>query len=582
MLLIANSIYWTVAIVAFIVGAAGLAMDRRLPASLGLTLFCMGITAAGSVWSLHALRAEHIRLDDLAITLGVASLAWTIIGAVATDSTALAAKVHAAAVATAMVCGVCAIGILAFTMGTAIWLRVTEPDAIGTALNWEGLLALVPIAAAVVLGIVRRLATPLPTALLIVTAFAAAWTSLMIPTAIWGADIPQHMRFPMQPGWWTWTFNFQAQLSVILVFGAIIQDRYFRKRRANAWPDRLDLLIEPYSRWPGYIQVEATLAALVLVLGVFQIIRPARPGWELPVATCASALAAGIACLYMTHRRWSGNTALLGLTLLSLAYAAAACAIGSLLPAESDGLEYAVRIPVTLNAVLFGLWIAIAHWLWLVRFWDQQLLDGVPWTTAGRMIPCARTTALYLSALAVVIAFQMAIWPQRARYPDADDGLYRIIFGVLALLLLVRLTAKAARRFNSNVFASTAVAVAVALAIFTLVRLPYNRGRGWLVQYAPVVLAACTPPLLLWAERLEKNRNWRVFAAPIWFLSLLFIPAVAISQLLGALRLAEAWIQPAALVILAVTYAIAGLREHRRAFLVLAAVLCIAAWVQPG
>lgn len=581
-MLLADSTYWSIAIAAFLVGAAGLAVDRRLPASLGLTLFCMGITTAGGVWALDALRADHIRLDDVAIALGLATLLWTLIGIASNDASTLGAKVRPAAFATAMVSGVGAVGILAFIMGAAIWLRVLEPDAAGTALNRVGLLSIAAIAAANIIAVARRLNPALPAALLLIAACAAAWTSLMIPSAVWGADIPQSMRFPMQPGWWTWTFNLQAWLCAIIVCGAIVQDRHYRKRRVRAWPDQLDILLEPYSRWPGYTHVEATFAAAVLVLGVFQIIRPARPGWELPIATCASAMATGITCLYMTHRRWSGNTAMLGLTLLSLAYAAAACAIASLLPASGDGFEYAVRIPITLNASLFGLCLAVAHWLWLARFWEQQLLEGVPWTTAGRTIPHARTVAVYLAALSVVIAFQMAIWPERAQYPDADDSAWRIGFGVVAMLFMIRITTKAARNLESNVFASTAVAITVALVIFTVVRLPYNRGRGWLSQYAPVVLAALTPPLLLWAERLEKTRGWRVFAAPIWFLSLLFIPAVAISQLLGALRLAEAWIQPATLIVLAATYGIAGFREDRRAFLVLAAVLCVAAWVRPN
>lgn len=580
-MLLATSTYWTLAIAAFIIGAGGLAADRRLPNPLGLTLFCMGLTIAGAVWAMDSVRGDKMRLDDLSIALGVATFGWTLAGVFSKDASSLGGKLRPAALASALVAGVCAVGILSFTVGAAVWLRVLEPDAAIMSLNAEGLIALAPIFAAIVLAIASRLNNTLPTALLLVAALAAAWSSLMIPAVIWGEDIPATMRFPLQPGWWTWTFNFQAWLCAIIVGGAIIQDRIYRRRRAKAWPERLDILLEPYSRWPGYIQVEATLAALVLILGVFQIIRPAHPGWHLPLATCICGVTTGIACLYMTHRRWSGNTAMLGLTLLSLAYAAAACAIASLLPDDSAAVEYANRIPITLNASIFGLCIAVAHWLWLARFWDQQLLDGRAWTTAGRMIVCAQSSAMYLAALSVVIAFQMAIWPERAQYPDADDSLYRIVFGVLALLLFIRLAAGAARQLDSNVFASTAIALAVALVIFTIVRLPHNRGRGWLTQYAPIVLAALTPPLLLWAERLEKNRAWRVFAAPIWFLSLLFIPAVAISQLLSSLRLAEAWIQPATLLVLAATYAIAGLREHRRAFLVLAAVLCITAWVRP-
>lgn len=38
-----------------------------------------------------------------------------------------------------------------------------------------------------------------------------------------------------------------------------------------------------------------------------------------------------------------------------------------------------------LGWTLAGVWMT-----WLARFWEQQRLDGMPWTTAGRLIPAAR------------------------------------------------------------------------------------------------------------------------------------------------------------------------------------------------
>jgi hypothetical protein len=45
------------------------------------------------------------------------------------------------------------------------------------------------------------------------------------------------------------------------------------------------------------------------------------------------------------------------------------------------------------SGALFGLGLSGMYLLWLARFWDQQLNDGVPWTTAGRLIPIARRLA---------------------------------------------------------------------------------------------------------------------------------------------------------------------------------------------
>jgi hypothetical protein len=53
---------------------------------------------------------------------------------------------------------------------------------------------------------------------------------------------------------------------------------------------------------------------------------------------------------------------------------------------------------------LFGLALAGGYLLWLARFWDQQLLDGSAWTTAGRLIPAARRLAYVGSSLAFAAA----------------------------------------------------------------------------------------------------------------------------------------------------------------------------------
>ena len=586
---------WIVSLCAVCMAALGIVIARRTD-TLGAVMVCLGGSTIALVWSVRAFAGQSPILELTAISASCLALLWLAAAAVIQKWMRRRERIQASFAAVAYILAVVAAGIILFVIGWTIWLRLTRPDAALASLNADGLIPLTFVGITILLAMRVEGAlspteggrygvsssasgsTALPAALIFTAALAVAWTSLMIPSVPWGEDIPPPLRAGLQPGWWTWSFHLMASLSVLIVLGAIVQDVSFRRRRAKAWPDRLELLLEPYSRWSGYARVESVLAAIVLVLGVFQVVRLSAPGWPLPTATALCALSAGVACFYMAYRRWSGNTALLGMTLMSLSYVGVAIGLATPLFAAPGADEYARRMPIILNAVLFGLWVAIAHWRWLARFWQQQLLDGAAWTTAGRMIPYADMLSMYLSLMTVIVAFQMAIWPERAASPDADDSAGRLVMGLLAMTVLALQATRAGRRAGHVIFAGAAVALLVAAALFLIVRLPYGPWRGWLVQYGPVWLAGCTPPLLLLAERFEKSTGWRAFAAPVWMLSLLFIPAVALAQLLSEMRLAEGWIRPATLLILAGTYVIAGLREHRRPFLVLAAVLCLAAW----
>src|SRR5262249_1952310 len=79
-----------------------------------------------------------------------------------------------------------------------------------------------------------------------------AWLSMMIRGPLLGdsaeAIIP---REGWLPEWWTWTLNLQAGLACVLVVVVWLNDRAWRRMRSEAWPDRLERLMQPYPRWPG-------------------------------------------------------------------------------------------------------------------------------------------------------------------------------------------------------------------------------------------------------------------------------------------------------------------------------------------
>jgi hypothetical protein len=467
------------------------------------------------------------------------------------------------------------VAVTAYVLIFATCSRLLNPDRFVEALPAGGLWNVILLLTATLAWAASASRRQQPTISLILTALLVWWTSLMIPSAVGTYSTPA-VLMPLQPVWWTWTFQLQFGLAALLLIAALLQEAHYRTRRGRAWPDRLDELRKPYSPWPTYIQTESVVAAAVLVLGVFQIVRRGPPSWELAIASSAAALVAGITCLFMTYRRWSANTAGLGMALLTLAAVALACALPPLFGLLPAALTYASRLPILYNAILYAMALMIALWSWLGRFWEQQLLDGAAWTTAGRMIPYTQRTAYLLTALAALIAFHMALWPRLVSSIVEDDTPGRLAAGIPAILLLAWITARNARRTDSNAAAALGVAFLIAGLLFVFVRMPAPALRGWITQHVAVVFSALALPILTAAEILPKTR-WRCFSMPLWWMALLLLPAGALTELLPHQRLPADWVRPVTFAILGVLYLFAGSREHRRAMLILGVVLWLAA-----
>jgi hypothetical protein len=570
-------------------------LRHRLPIGLGAAIFALAATVGATLTAFHHQWPGDSLLDRAAILGASLCVSWAVLGRVCSGHREEPPRVASDVkmerpssrsaetfFAFAFLTGSISTVAIVLPLIRTTWFRlVVDPLAPIVAMTWPGVPVIAALAVATHLSggafsTAERNKRRHPATLLALAGLAVWWISLVTPSASLLGEIPESERLFGQPGWWTWTVQLQIGLAAVLVFSALLQDRQYRSRRRNAWPDALDDLVSPYSRWPGYIQVEAVIGGLILLLGVLQLMRSDRPGWQLPLANSLASAAAGAVCLFMTYRRWSGNTAGLGSALVTLAIVAMASAIAAPFYSASPWAEYVSRVPVLLNALLFPLWVAIGLWNWLSRLWDQQLLNGVPWTTAGRMIPIVRRTAFLLAAIAVLIAFQMALWPTRPIAVVPDNTTWRWICGIGAIALLLLQSIREARRRDSSAMATIAMAFFIAAAVFVFVRLHPSHQRGWLIQYDCVVLSAVALPILLAAELLQKS-SWRAFSTPLWFLALLILPLRAMLELLSPVRLPAEWVRPTTLAILAVVYGLAGRREHRRAFLILGAVVLLAA-----
>lgn len=555
-------------------------LHRRLPAGLGTSIFVGAVSfAAGKwayshgpgTWSLYF--AAHITSTLCVLWAG---FGWftSLLSHGKPEPSPTSSETF---FSWSLVTGVAAVVLSINTLVTLTLSRVLNPSSLfvqmpgGT--EWWDLAALL---VAVVFRIVAGPRPEQPVMVLILAALFTWWSGLMIPSVRGGETVVGWDWVDNRPGWWNWEFQLQAGFSLVLVCAAVLQDHRYRSRRKAAWPDRLDDLLEPYAHWPLFIQVEAILAGAVLILGAYQVVQREPMTWPVALSSCVAAVAAGYTCMFMTYRRWSGNTASLGIALLTLSAVLASCFVSAMAGLIAQAESYAERIPVLFNAILFALAVMIALWRWLAGVWDQQLLSGVPWTTAGRLIPYAKRGAFVIASLAMLAAFQMALWPELVSASGDDNRWGRIVSGSLAIAWLILITTRIARREDSSQAATLCLALLAAMVAFLFVRMPASPLRGWLIQYRAAVLAFLAMPMLMTAEGLPKT-SWRCFTPPLWMLALLILPAAALLKLLSPTAQPVEWVKPLTLAMLGALYSFAGGREHRRALLVLGAVLLIAA-----
>lgn len=565
-----------------VIGLICLSIHRRLPAGLGASLF-VGAVSLGAGWWLSRGTTDGLNLYVAGHATAALCAFWSLCGWIAArvDRSAESERRPSAAdtfYAWSLVTGIFAVVMVVNTLVGATLSRVLNPGSAFIRMPagdeyWD----ILALFAAVLFWFARGPRPVQPTMMLVCFAILAWWTALLVP-ASWSAEAALRGTWlgGRLPRWWGWEFQLQVGLSLLLVGAAVAQDLRYRTRRKRAWPDELHLLLEPYSRWPWFPQVEAILAGALLILGVHQIVTRETLTWPAALAGCVMAGAAGISCLFMSYRRWSGNTASLGIALLTLSAALFGCFAALLIGVVPADASYADRIPVLYNAILFALAIAAVWWRWLAGVWDQQLHDGEPWTTTGRMIPLAKRGAFIIGCLAMLIAFQMALWPRLAPACRGDGGWGRIIAGSLAMILPAMGNARLTVKQDRKSAAMLSLSFVLALVIFIFLRMPPSPMRGWLIQHGAVALAFVALPVLAVAEALPRSR-WRNFAPPLWALALMLIPAAAMAKLLSPEAQPAEWVRPMTLAILGALYSFAGSRERRRALLVLGVVLLFAA-----
>src|SRR5690606_26505512 len=129
-------------------------------------------------------------------------------------------------------------------------------------------------------------------------------------------------------------------------------------------------------------------------------------------------------------RRWSENLADVAIALMTLAVTAAFM-LGFNYPSWISGF------PSILNRAVFGLALMTGVWHWLMGVWKQQLDDGKPWTTAGRLIRCLRRVGFLVGCTAALMSLHLSFWPSLPEVIERDNSTLRWIGALAANGLLL-------------------------------------------------------------------------------------------------------------------------------------------------
>ncbi len=227
-------------------------------------------------------------------------------------------------------------------------------------------------------------------------------------------------------------------------------------------PARLTETISRPTALVAGVVVAATGAGLVAVL---------EPGSRLAAPTLAFA---ALTCFNVFHRVGGGPVGDVGMILLCSAVVTLAT---GWLP-EAKGLIW--------SYALIGVATAGLYAKWLGNFWQQQLFDGRPWTSTGRLIPAAERCALAAAIGSAVIAMCII------RLQLADIGTYSAAIGaLLTLRLSLRLLRDPdSRKGAADKFCAWAALAASVVLIGDLMDGDTDSARLWMPLIALAGLSA--------------------------------------------------------------------------------------------
>lgn len=501
------------------IGIAGWWLLKKAALRVAPSLLVGGLSLAASI-SVYRLLDGRVEFFAYTAHAGAAlCLIWAIISVwrphagwlERRESDDLTAVAQVAAMASGLLCLV-------------ILLYVATYQTLDRILNWSvaserppleavPLIDLGAIALAIGIATAKRRAAILITPLFWTLCFACLWLSLTIHPASTG---PLRGPTPAEALAGGWTRVLLVGLTAVLIAFVGLQGQQYRRRRIRAWPNRMSDFTLPYPMWPGFRYSAGVVAILLIADACMNL------GWWPTVACCTAAAAA---MFYLVYRRWNENLADAAAGLITVAVTSAFVVIS---PSRSD--ELTDVYPIRFNYAMIGMSIMTAFWFWIARFWSQQLHDGRPWTTAGRMIPIARRFGIIVAGLALVVSAQLALWPRYPSVNAADDSTARIITGLAAFALLAVVLWRAARHVQRPSLVVLSLSAVMIGCMFMWVRTTGGL-KTWVSEHWPMLLAAVSIPVVVMAMR-ARVRGQTAFTEPLVGLGTVVLPGLAIIGLI--------------------------------------------------
>lgn len=381
-------------------------------------------------------------------------------------------------------------------------------------MSYVGLADLAVIALALILVLYRRRNPSLVTALFWTLCFGCLWGSLTVRPAAALPVAGAGAVGVMDSGW--------SRVLLVGVAGVVAafawgQGWRYASRRRGALPDKLHVLLSDYPHWPGFRYSVGVVSIVLIGLACL------NADWWPTVVSCGVAAAA---VFYLVHRQWNENLADAAAGLATLAVTAMFICLAS-----EPQRELADRFPVYFNMAVVGMALMTALWHWLARFWKQQLLDGEPWTTTGRMIVIARRFGFIVAGLTIVVALQLAVWPLLPMVHVTDDSAGRLVMGGGAFVLLVVVLAWCALVTDRAGLAVMTIAAAGVAGVYLWIRMPPSSLKSWIAEHWPVLLAAASIPAAAAVVGPLKRRA-AVFVDPLTGLGTVVLPALALAGII--------------------------------------------------
>ncbi len=266
--------------------------------------------------------------------------------------------------------------------------------------------------------------------------------------------------------WRSMSLIFLGVFVFILVLAESVRAKRVRYRLQWSAPSRL---VEPDVCWRHLEQVSLISGLILLVLVLSHFIRPVSCSWGGLRMGALSVFAAGlcgsVGLFWSLGRVWSVRNALVAVGLLT----GSVCSLSMVVVSGSEVVSPLMSYS-QMTGLLFSLAILTGFWSWITGVWHQQLDNGKPWTTAGRMYFLNSLFALCIGLVGVAIALRLAFGPRLLEISETPSSRGLVISGLLGHLLLLVALARCFRQWKRIWFGLLSILVLASGVVFVITR----------------------------------------------------------------------------------------------------------------